>query len=185
MLEVIGDVQSAAGFDKWVKALGHQNGRAIRGIYGEAVATKRAAAAHGKQVADAKLGDIIETGTYKGKQGVDAQFGDELIVEAKAWNSNPYSTVAKAQAGLAKQLEKHIETRIIPLIDRSTGEFQGGVVPLIHYEVGGNVFNPTFVNNLNEAFKKVVTEGKFKKQLEKAGFKFSEHFSMNVFNLEI
>ena len=175
----------SSGFDKWVKALGHQNGRAIRGIYGEAVATKKAAAAHGKQVADAKLGDIIETGTYKGKQGVDAQFGDELIVEAKAWNSNPYATVAKAQEGLAKQLEKHIETRIIPLIDSSTGKFKSGVTPNIHYEVGGNVFNPTFVSNLEEALKKVVTNGKYKKQLERAGFNFDQHFSLNVFNLEI
>ena len=86
---------------------------------------------------------------------------------------------------MAKQLEKHIETRIIPLIDSSTGKFKSGVTPNMHYEVGGNVFNPTFVSNLEEALKKVVTNGKYKKQLERAGFNFDQHFSLNVFNLEI
>jgi hypothetical protein len=111
----------------------------------------------------------------KGKQGIDLDFPaagtrGKLYVEAKVRkkNSNTHEVVLQR---LEKQFRRHLNLKISKQLT-DTGEFVGGRIPVLHYEVGGSFFSQPFRDKMLERFQKILN--KEFSTLKAAGFKFED-----------
>jgi hypothetical protein len=183
-LDTVGKIpQDVSGYREWIAKMGVQHSFAIKGVAGESQAIEKALAKHSdKNPVLSKLSDRIDEPfenldgvIVKGNvEGVDAVFdltdGGKLFVESKVLTQATKATEEAVLDRLEKQFFKHLETKVLPLVESKNGKISFGFkdgaplpAPILDYHLAGSWFTPGRISKIVERFDEVMKDPRLKK----------------------
>ncbi|MET0064640.1 MAG: hypothetical protein ABW176_20305, partial [Candidatus Thiodiazotropha endolucinida] len=189
LLDSIGNVsRDVPGYQEWIRKIGVEHSFAIKGIAGEAQATAKVTEKYaGRSPVLTKLSDRIDKPfenidgkIVKGNvEGVDAVFelgdGTKVFVESKVLTNATSATEAAVLKRLEKQFFKHLETKVLPLVesgdDLGQYVFKSDKVPILDYHLAGSWFTPDRLQKIVERFNETLKDPRLR-QIVKAEPKF-------------